>query len=142
MTEFLFGLRPVQAALQARQRSLLTLYVDGGRRATASLVSLAHKAAVPVQRCDGARLEQLSKQAKHQGAVLKCLAKPVPDVGWCLCGLAALLLSFTSRVETLVAAPSTQQQLSKGTELTQERLASLDAHDVRSALEGWMVQAR
>lgn len=67
-TEWLYGSRSVYAALQAGHRPLHTLYVA---RRTPDITALAQKRALRVEVVGADRLEQLSKQSKHQGLVLK-----------------------------------------------------------------------
>ncbi len=66
--EWLYGSRSVFAALQAAQRPLHTLYVA---RRSPEVLALAQARSVHVEMVDAFRLEQLSRQPKHQGLVLK-----------------------------------------------------------------------
>lgn len=77
----LYGLNPVEAALEARRRTLERLYLKAGRPSErlARLRWLAQSAGVPVLEAAAADLELLGGSADHQGAVLQCGPLPAGD---------------------------------------------------------------
>lgn len=86
--------------------------------ATEETLVRARKLRVEVVSAD--RLDQLSKQSKHQGMVLKCGARPIP------------MLHALPLVRKVVGStPSVEA-------VTKDRLASLQPHDVKAALESWL----
>ena len=79
MSERLFGLHAVLAALEREPGSVAELWVDGARhdKRMAAILDLARQAGVRVHRADKAALEKLVGQARHQGVVARVHAPRV-----------------------------------------------------------------
>jgi len=79
--EALYGINPVQRALESGRRVLRRLYLRAGRDSDklAALRKLALERALPVFDCSPAELDLLCSAPAHQGAVLACGPLPVGD---------------------------------------------------------------
>ncbi len=79
MSEHLFGLHAVQAALEHNPGNVAELWVDGKRhdKRVAGILVLAEQAGVPVHHVDKSALEKLVAQARHQGVVARIHAPRV-----------------------------------------------------------------
>ena len=77
--EGLYGINPVQAALQARRRVLRQLCLKAGRPSEklALLRWLAEQARIPVSEHTQAELESMAGSPNHQGVVLRCGPLPL-----------------------------------------------------------------
>ena len=97
--EVLYGINPVEMALEAARRSLTRLWVKAGRPSEKleRLRKLASKRGVPVSEGDPARLGQIAGSPDHQGVALECGPLPTGDEAACLRGHAkegALLVAL------------------------------------------------
>ncbi|NOX77085.1 MAG: 23S rRNA (guanosine(2251)-2'-O)-methyltransferase RlmB [Gammaproteobacteria bacterium] len=73
MSDDLFGLHAVQAALERDPRNVAELWVDGKRhdKRMADILALAEQARVPVHHVDKSTLEKRAAQGRHQGVVAR-----------------------------------------------------------------------
>lgn len=84
--EAVYGIRPVEAALEARRRTLHGLFMKGGRltERIARIASLAKNAGIPVEEKSNEALAALCGSDTHQGVVLRAGALPFMEVRACL----------------------------------------------------------
>lgn len=76
---WIFGLHAVESVLQTRPESVLTLWVQSGRRdqRMTHVVRLAEQAGIAVQTVDRAQLDKrVSAEARHQGIVAQVKTAP------------------------------------------------------------------
>jgi 23S rRNA (guanosine2251-2'-O)-methyltransferase len=71
MQKLIYGISPVEEALKSRRRVILKLLLADGARAARieAIESLARKAGVRLERREKRHLDQLTKNATHQGVV-------------------------------------------------------------------------
>jgi 23S rRNA (guanosine2251-2'-O)-methyltransferase len=74
VSQQLFGLHPVLAALRRKPMPVRTLWVDAGRKDARmrEVLDAARTAGVSVERVDGAALDRLCPGGRHQGVVAAC----------------------------------------------------------------------
>jgi 23S rRNA (guanosine2251-2'-O)-methyltransferase len=76
MSDYLFGLHAVQAALEQAPGSITALWIDVQRRdkRMAAILELAKQAGIPVHASDRRELETLAPGCRHQGVVARSVA--------------------------------------------------------------------
>lgn len=77
--ELISGIHAVQAVLERRPQSVVTLWLDEERsdRRLRALEAQAAAAGVAVRRVPRRRLDKLAGEARHQGAVARCQSLPL-----------------------------------------------------------------
>ena len=79
MSDFLYGLHAVQAALERAPQSVETLWVDAKRhdQRISSILQLAEAADIPVHSVGKRELEAMALDGRHQGVVARAAAPKV-----------------------------------------------------------------
>jgi 23S rRNA (guanosine2251-2'-O)-methyltransferase len=83
MREILYGRQPVRETLRAQRRQVFKLLLARGVKPTGAvgeILSLAERAAVPVQSVDRKELTNLSGEVNHQGLAAEVSAYPYVDL--------------------------------------------------------------
>jgi hypothetical protein len=132
MSEWLYGVRSVTAALQAARRPLHTLYLSQSHthHRNEHMKLLLKRVGVRMEMVAADRLEQLSRQSKHQGMVLKCGELKVGSV----MALPAAMGDATHER----TRHGINSKVDNVKDITHARLDSLNASDVRGALQSWL----
>jgi len=80
--KFLYGINPVERALQAGARHLIKLYIREGTKSDrlSQLVHLAKKNSLPVQPLSQDKLTKYADGSHHQGVVLECDGLPLQNL--------------------------------------------------------------
>jgi 23S rRNA (guanosine2251-2'-O)-methyltransferase len=79
-TEYVYGLHVVKSLLESQPELVLEIWLQESRddESVETIRSLAKKQGVSVQRTDRKKLDQLTNQAVHQGAVARIQVKSLP----------------------------------------------------------------
>jgi len=80
--EYLYGVAPVEAALRAKRRKLVRLWVKAGGKNPRykEILHLARQVQLPVSEVEGNKLFDLTQNKFHQGLVLETGPLPVLDL--------------------------------------------------------------
>lgn len=82
VNKFLYGINPVEQALQSKKRNLIKLYIRDGAKSSrvGQLVDLAKQAGIPLQTLNQDKLNSYVEGKHHQGVLLECDRLPLQNL--------------------------------------------------------------